>query len=72
MKVITNLHDLKKGDTVIIKDNLQFEIRGLMKVTGDIFDIDSKNPHFTIKCIETAAIEKINFADAKVFLIDGH
>ncbi len=72
MKVITNLQDLKKGDTVIIKDNLQFENRGLMKVTGDVFDIDFQKPHFTIKCIETAEIERINFADAKVFLIDGH
>lgn len=72
MKIITNLEELKKGDTVIIKNARDFERRGLMRVTGDVFTIDAKGPEFTIKCKETAAIEKVNFENAKIFLIDGY
>lgn len=72
MKIITHLEELKKGDTVIIKNARDFEKRGLMRVTGDVFTIDAKGPEFTIKCKETAAIEKVNFDSAKIFLIDGY
>ncbi len=72
MKIITNLEELKKGDTVIIKNARDFERRGLMRVTGDVFTIDASGPEFTIKCKETAAIEKVNFENAKIFLIDGY
>ena len=72
MKIINNLGELKKGDTVIIKNARDFEKRGLMKVSGDIFFIDISKPEFTIKCKETAAIEKVNFETSKIFLIDGY
>lgn len=72
MKIITDLHELKKGDTVIIKNADILKKRGLARITGDIFNIDATKPEFTIKCVETSEIEKVNFYDAKVFLIDGH
>ncbi len=72
MKIITDLHDLKKGDTVIVVNGSEFEQRGFRRVTGDIFNIDAKKPQFTIKCLETKEIERVNFIGAKVFLIDGH
>lgn len=72
MKIINHIAELKKGDTVIIKNARDFEKRGLMKVTGDVFNIDLLSPEFTIKCKETSAIEKVNFDNAKIFLIDGY
>jgi hypothetical protein len=72
MKIINHLAELKKGDTVIIKNARDFEKRGLMKITGDVFNIDHLKPEFTIKCKETSAIERINFDNAKIFLLDGY
>lgn len=72
MKVILNLKELKKGDTVIIKHAKEFDERGLMRITGDVFELESKDPHtFTIKCLETKEIEKIFFSQVKVYLVDG-
>lgn len=69
MKVINHIAELKKGDTIIIKNARDFEKRGLMKVTGDVFTIDLSKPKITIKCNETASIEEVNFEHAKIFLI---
>lgn len=70
MKMIRDLAELKKGDTVIIKDNASFETRGFNRVTGDVYSIDPANPKFTIKCNETASIEEVSLESAKIFLID--
>lgn len=70
MKIITDLQDLKKGDSVIIKNSESFEKRGFQRISGDVFNIDSTE--LTIKCFETNEIEKINFLGAKVYLITGY
>lgn len=70
MKMIRDLAELKKGDTVIIKENIYFETRGFSRVTGDVYHIDLSNPKFTIKCNETASIEEVSLENAKIFLID--
>lgn len=71
MKIINHISELKKGDTVIIKNARDFERRGLMKVTGDVFTIDFSRPKLTIKCNETASIEEVNVENVKIFLIQG-
>jgi len=70
MKIITDLQDLKKGDSVIIKNSEGFEKRGLLKISGDVFNIQS--PELTIKCVETNEIEKVNFFNSKVYLITAY
>lgn len=70
MKMIRDLTELKKGDTVIVKDNVFFETRGFSRVTGDVYSIDRANPKFTIKCNETASIEEVSLKSAKIFLIN--
>lgn len=71
MKIINHISELKKGDTIIVKNARDFERRGLMKVTGDVFTIDFSRPQLTIKCNETASIEVVNIDSAKIFLIQG-
>ena len=40
MKLINDIAELKKGDTVILKDYLTFEAKGYSRVFGDIFNIE--------------------------------
>lgn len=70
MKIITDLHDLKKGDSVIIKYSEEFEKNGLSRISGDIFHIT--HPEFTIMCAETKELEKIDFKRVKVYLATGY
>jgi hypothetical protein len=70
MKIITDLHDLKKGDSVIIKYSEKYDKKGHSRISGDIFYIT--HPEFTIKCIETEEIEKIDFNGVKVYLVTGY
>lgn len=69
MKLVTHISELKKGDTLIVKDNSAFHDRGLSKVFGDIFSIDKKKTLITIKCKETESLEIINIDNGVIFLI---
>ena len=69
MKMIQSISELKKGDTVIIKNSHSFESIGLNSVSGDIFEIENDKPFFTIKCKETDKFEKISLKDGIIFLI---
>jgi hypothetical protein len=69
MKIIRSIVELKKGDTVIVKDNDFFAELGYEKVKGDVFSLDHDNFNFSIKCKETDSIVKINIEHGKIFLI---
>jgi hypothetical protein len=69
MKLIQNLAELKKGDTVIVKDNTKFYACGFARVFGDVFSVDQENPNFTIRCKETGSIETISIDNGTIFLI---
>lgn len=69
MKLIKEISELKKGDTIIVKDQNNFSELGFASVSGDIFDIESGKSEFTIKCKETESIEKVSLDRAKIFLI---
>jgi len=70
MKLVSDLEELKKGDTVIIKDYSTFENRGFSRVFGDIFTIEKESTDLIIKCKETNSFEKIHFEKGKIFLIN--
>ena len=70
MKLINDIAELKKGDTVILKDYLAFEAKGYSRVFGDIFNIERESTDFIIKCKETNSFEKIPFEKGKIFLIN--
>lgn len=70
MKLISDIAELKKGDTIIVKDQECFETLGFARVCGDVFDIDPRKPNFTIKCKETNSIEEVSVESGKIFLIN--
>lgn len=70
MKIIRNIAELRKGDTVIVKDYACFEAMGYRRVSGYVFNIDLGKPNFTIKCKETDSIENVSVENGKIFLID--
>lgn len=69
MKIITSLAELKKGDTLIVKDNKIFAELGYASVRGDVFSFDHDSSIFSIKCKETDSIVKISIENGKFFLI---
>ncbi len=69
MRLITNLGELKKGDTVILKDHEFFSSLGFARVFGEVFDMAQGQSEFTIKCKETDSIEKVSIQNGKIFLI---
>lgn len=69
MKIIRNITELKKGDTVIVKDYACFEALGFRSVSGNVFNIVQGMPNFTIKCNETGSIESVSVESGKIFLI---
>lgn len=70
MKLVNDIAELKKGDTVIVKDYAIFSALGFARVFGDVFDIEIGKSNFSIKCQETNTIEKVNMKNGKVFLIN--
>lgn len=70
MKMISNIAELKKGDTVIVKGHECFEGLGHSKVLGEVFNIESGTTNFTIKCKETDSIESVSLENGKIFLIN--
>ncbi len=69
MKIIRDIKELKKGDTVIVKNNPAFMLMGYRFVSGDIFNIERGNSNFVIRCKETKRFEKINVDDGLIFYI---
>lgn len=69
MKLISTISELRKGDTVIVKDQLRFEEMGLRSISGDVFDIEAEKQSFIIKCKETSSLEEISVKGGKIFLI---
>jgi hypothetical protein len=69
MKLVRSQIELKKGDTVIVKDNPNFSKLGFSKVIGDVFTIDPEKTVFTIKCKETNSLEKVSVEKDQIFLI---
>ena len=70
MRLISSMDELKKGDTVIVKDHAWFESLGFAKVFGDIYSIEAGGTIFTIKCEETNSIEEVNIENGKIFLLN--
>lgn len=70
MRLINDTTELKKGDTIIVKDHANFSDLGFARVTGDVFDIEQGMTNFTIKCEETNSIEEVSMGKAKIFLIN--
>ena len=69
MKLISDIEELKKGDTIIVKGSKWFDDKGLMRVTGDIYSINKSNFKIKIQCVETDSIEEFFLNNSKVFLI---
>jgi hypothetical protein len=69
MKLIENINELKKGDSIIIKDNSYFLSQGLSKVKGEVFLIDKDHDLLTVKCTESNSIERVSLTDGKFFLV---
>lgn len=69
MKLIKSINELKKGDTIIVKDNADFYIRGFSRVLGDILTIEQTKLSLTIKCIETNSVESVMLGSGIIFLI---
>lgn len=70
MKLISELAELKKGDTVIVKGHDWFEGLGHSKVFGEVFNLENGTTKFTIKCKETDSIESVSLENGKIFLIN--
>jgi hypothetical protein len=70
MKLISDISELKKGDTVIVKDNAGLVARGFSKVLGDILLIEKGRLDFTLKCKETDSLESITLDTGLIFLIN--
>ncbi len=70
MKLIVEINELKKGDTVILKDYSVFENKGFSRVYGDIFEIENESTDLVIRCKETNSFEKVHFEKGKIFLIN--
>jgi hypothetical protein len=69
MKFIEDIKELKKGDTVIVKNCSTFISLGFNFITGDIFNIERGNTNFVIRCKETNSFEKISIDDGLIFYI---
>ena len=69
MKLIQEIYELKKGDTLIIKDNEYYHNLGFTSVKGEVFLLNIDELLFSVKCKETNSIDKINIKDGKFFLI---
>lgn len=69
MKFIENIKELKKGDSLIIKDNKYFSSQGFTTIKGEVFSFDDDKKHFSIKCIERNSIDRIEIDDGKIFFI---
>lgn len=69
MKLVREINELKKGDTIILKDYPSFENKGFSRVGGDIINIQKESADFVIKCKETKSLEKVSFEKGKIFLI---
>jgi hypothetical protein len=69
MKMLNSISELKKGDTVIVKNCHTFESLGHKSISGDVFNIEAEKSCFTIKCRETEKFESINLKDGTIFLI---
>ena len=69
MKLIRSIAELKKGDTVIVKNCSAFMSLGLKNISGDIFNIERGSSKLTIKCKETKSFEIINLEDGIVFYV---
>jgi len=67
MKMISDIKELKKGDTVIVKNCSAFMSLGLKSISGDIFNIE--RGRVTIRCKETKSFENISMEDGIVFYI---
>lgn len=70
MKFINDISELKKGDTIIVKDNAGLCERGFSKVLGDILYIEKGKSNFVIKCKETNSLESINLDTGLIFLLN--
>lgn len=69
MKMIKGISELKKGDTVIVKNCPAFESLGFTTIRGDIYNVEADKACFTIKCKETNQFESVNLEDGTIFLI---
>ena len=70
MRMIKDVTELKKGDSIIVKDNPSFVSLGFKSIRGDIFTIEPGKLHFTIRCKETDKLEQISLEEGVIFLID--
>ncbi len=68
--MISDIIELKKGDTIIVKDYARFELMGFTKINGDVFSIEEDTKNITIKCMETDTFESINIESGKIFLMN--
>ena len=69
MKRVSDIRELKKGDTIIVKDCPSFMSLGFKSISGDIFTIEPGKPSFTIRCKETENFEQVSLEDGIIFLI---
>jgi len=69
MKMVKDIKELKKGDTIIIKDCPAGTSLGLKSISGDIYSLEADKTYFTIKCKETEKFENISLEDGVIFLI---
>jgi len=70
MKLISAIEELKKGDSIIIKDDQKFCSLGYTKVFGEVFKIESGKSYFSIKCEQTKSIEEVKIENGKIFLMN--
>ncbi len=70
MRMIKDLSELKKGDTIILKDCASFKSLGFKSIRGEIFTIEPGMSHFILRCKETESFEQIRLEDGTIFLID--
>ena len=70
MRLVREINELKKGDTILLKDYSIFEDKGFSRVFGDIFNIEKESTDFVIKCKETNSFEKVQFEKGKIFLVN--
>lgn len=69
MKIIRDISELKKGDTIIVKGCPSFVSLGLKSISGDVFSLEPGKSNFTIRCKETDSFEKVSLEDGTIFLI---
>lgn len=70
MKLICSIEELKKGDTIIIKDNQKFNSLGFNKVFGEVYQIESGKSFISIKCEQTNSIEEVKIDNGLIFLLN--